>query len=50
VRSAVAVAVKRALDEAGIAIPFPQRVLRFADSLSAQVSPEAPVSASESRE
>lgn len=30
-RSDVAVAVKRALDEAGICIPFPQRVLRFAD-------------------
>jgi small conductance mechanosensitive channel len=30
VRSAVAVAAKRALDEAGIEIPFPQRVLRFA--------------------
>ena len=30
VRSAAAVAVKRALDQAGIAIPFPQRVLRFA--------------------
>ena len=32
VRSAVAVAAKRALDDAGIAIPFPQRVLHFADS------------------
>ncbi len=30
-RSEVAVAVKRALDDAGIRIPFPQRVLRFAD-------------------
>ena len=30
-RSEVALAVKRALDEAGIDIPFPQRVLRFAD-------------------
>jgi small conductance mechanosensitive channel len=50
VRSAVAVAVKGALDDAGIPIPFPQRVLHFADSLSAQVIPEAPVSASESRE
>ena len=30
VRSDVAVAAKRALDEAGIDIPFPQRVLRFA--------------------
>jgi small-conductance mechanosensitive channel len=29
VRSEVAVAAKRALDGAGIAIPFPQRVLRF---------------------
>ena len=29
VRSEVAVAAKRALDAAGIAIPFPQRVLRF---------------------
>ncbi|HEX3620715.1 MAG TPA: mechanosensitive ion channel family protein [Acidimicrobiales bacterium] len=29
VRSAVAVAAKQALDAAGIAIPFPQRVLRF---------------------
>jgi small conductance mechanosensitive channel len=29
VRSAVAVAAKRALDSAGIQIPFPQRVLRF---------------------
>lgn len=32
VRSAVAVAVKRALDDAGITMPFPQRVLRFASS------------------
>jgi len=40
VRSAVAVAVKRALDEAGISIPFPQRVLHFADSLSAEVVPD----------
>jgi small-conductance mechanosensitive channel len=31
VRSEVAVAAKRALDDAGIAIPFPQRVLRFVD-------------------
>ena len=31
IRSAVAVATKRALDKAGIDIPFPQRVLRFAD-------------------
>lgn len=30
-RSAVALAVKRALDGAGISIPFPQRVLRFVD-------------------
>ena len=30
VRSAVAVAAKRALDDAAISIPFPQRVLRFA--------------------
>ena len=30
VRSETAVAVKQALDEAGITIPFPQRVLRFA--------------------
>ena len=30
VRSAVAIAAKRALDDAGISIPFPQRVLRFA--------------------
>ena len=30
VRSAVAVSVKRALDQAGVTIPFPQRVLRFA--------------------
>ncbi len=30
VRSAVGVAVKRALEGAGITIPFPQRVLRFA--------------------
>ena len=30
-RSEVAVDVKRALDDAGIRIPFPQRVLRFAD-------------------
>jgi small-conductance mechanosensitive channel len=44
VRSAVAVAVKGALDDAGIDIPFPQRVLHFADSLSAQVIPEQPVS------
>ena len=40
VRSAVAVAVKRALDQAGISIPFPQRVLHFADSLSAEVVPD----------
>jgi len=32
VRSAVAVAAKRALDGAGIEIPFPQRVVRFTDS------------------
>jgi small conductance mechanosensitive channel len=32
VRSAVAIAVKGALDEAGIDIPFPQRVVRFADA------------------
>jgi len=32
VRSAVAIAAKRALDEAGIEIPFPQRVLRFVDA------------------
>jgi len=32
VRSEVAVAVKRALDEAGIEMPFPQRVLHFADT------------------
>ncbi len=50
VRSAVAVAVKRALDKAGIGIPFPQRVLHFADSLSAQVVPESVVGASEPRE
>lgn len=31
VRSAVAIAAKRALDQAGIDIPFPQRVLRFAE-------------------
>ena len=31
VRSEVAVAAKEALDSAGIEIPFPQRVLRFAD-------------------
>jgi len=30
VRSAVAIKVKEALDTAGIAIPFPQRVLTFA--------------------
>jgi small conductance mechanosensitive channel len=30
-RSEVAVAVKRALDDAGIRIPFPQRVLHFSD-------------------
>jgi small-conductance mechanosensitive channel len=35
VRSAVAIAVKQALDDAGIDIPFPQRVLHFADSFSA---------------
>lgn len=40
VRSAVAVAVKRALDQAGIDIPFPQRVLRFADALTADVTAE----------
>jgi small conductance mechanosensitive channel len=32
VRSGVAVACKRALDEAGIEIPFPQRVLYFGDA------------------
>lgn len=31
VRSDVAIACKRALDQAGIEIPFPQRVLHFAD-------------------
>jgi small-conductance mechanosensitive channel len=31
VRSAVAVAAKRALDHAGMEIPFPQRVLRFTE-------------------
>jgi len=31
IRSAVAIAAKRVLDEAGIDIPFPQRVLRFAE-------------------
>lgn len=31
IRDAVAIAVKTALDKAGIAIPFPQRTLRFAD-------------------
>jgi small-conductance mechanosensitive channel len=31
VRSAVAIAAKRALDEAGIDIPFPQRVLHLND-------------------
>ena len=31
VRSHVAVAVKQALDQAGIRIPFPQRVLHFGD-------------------
>ncbi|MDQ4097935.1 MAG: mechanosensitive ion channel family protein, partial [Actinomycetota bacterium] len=50
VRSGVGVAVKRALDDAGIAIPFPQRVLHFADSLSAQVIPETPVPSSDGRE
>ena len=38
VRSAVAVAVKRALDQAGIEIPFPQRVLRFSDTLTADIA------------
>ena len=38
VRSAVAVAIKRALDQAGIEIPFPQRVLRFSDTLSADIT------------
>jgi small conductance mechanosensitive channel len=33
-RSQVAVAVKRALDEDGIRIPFPQRVVRFADDVA----------------
>jgi small conductance mechanosensitive channel len=32
VRSAVVMAAKRALDDAGIEIPFPQRVLRFTDA------------------
>ena len=35
IRSAVAIAIKRALDGAGIDIPFPQRVLRFADGTAA---------------
>jgi small-conductance mechanosensitive channel len=34
-RSAVAIAAKRALDDAGIDIPFPQRVLLFTDAPSA---------------
>jgi small conductance mechanosensitive channel len=38
VRSGVAVAVKRALDGAGIDIPFPHRVLRFSDTLTADVT------------
>ena len=32
VRSEVAVAAKKALDEAGITVPFPQQVLHFADT------------------
>lgn len=38
VRSDVAIAAKQALDEAGIAMPFPQRVLHFSES--AAQSPE----------
>jgi small-conductance mechanosensitive channel len=39
-RSHVAIAVKRALDAAGIQIPFPQRVLRFATDGEASWRPE----------
>jgi small conductance mechanosensitive channel len=38
VRSDVAMAAKRALDQAGITIPFPQRVLHFADSPEARLN------------
>ncbi len=41
-RSAVVVAAKRALDEAGIEIPFPQRVLRFPRQVLAGSRPVAP--------
>lgn len=44
VRSAVAVSVKAALDEAGITIPFPQRVLRFPDGQQVAVSLSDPES------
>lgn len=39
-RSEVAVAVKQALDKAGIRIPFPQRVLHFGDDVSPELGRE----------
>jgi small-conductance mechanosensitive channel len=52
IRSAVAVAAKKALDAAGIEIPYPQRVLRFTDSWTAPLGPQpapSPPSAEEAR-
>jgi small-conductance mechanosensitive channel len=45
VRSHVAVAVKASLDSAGIAIPFPQRVLSFTSQVEPRSSADAPPSA-----
>jgi small-conductance mechanosensitive channel len=50
VRSAVAVAVKRALDGAGMEIPFPQRVLRFSDSSAEPRGPRRAPSPREAEE
>lgn len=52
VRSAVAMAAKRALDDAGIDIPFPQRVVRFTDSWAGPPGPPtapSPPAAGEAR-
>ncbi len=42
VRSQVAIAVKVALDHAGVAIPFPQRMLSFASQLEASPATRVP--------
>ena len=39
VRSHVAVAIKRTLKEAGVEIPFPQRVITFASTANAETAP-----------